>query len=88
MAHFKLVSSPDMSSVDFSTPTPFATFRCSRTVADHIERRKPAGRRFTATPARDSFWLRKFEAHADVYPSAVKFARNSKGMWYAQAVFC
>lgn len=89
MAHFLPIQTDEILNgpVDYSTPVGSVTiFRCSATVRDHIERRKPVAKKFTSDASHDSFWLRKFEHHAGINPDFVVFAKAKTGVWYVQAV--
>ena len=89
MAHFNLIKTDDILNgpVDYSTPVGSShIFLCSKTVRDHIERRKPATKSFTANCIRDAFWLNKFEIHTELKPDYVKYARGKSGQWYVEAI--
>lgn len=89
MAHFNLISTDDVMDgpVDYSTPVGSSSiFLCSNTVRDHIERRKPATKRFTSNHGHDKTWIAKFMAHTGLEPDFVTFAKAKSGMWYAEAV--
>lgn len=90
MPHFSLIKTDEIMNgpVDYSAPVgDTAIFVCSSTVRDHIERRKPACRPFTANAGHNKFWLEKFSIHTDGYPDFVKYARGKSGVWYAHAVY-
>ena len=90
MSHYKLIRTDDIlgGPVDYSAPVGnTAVFLCSATCADHIERRKPVAKSFTASAGRNEFWLAKFEICTDGYPDFVEYAKGKSGRWYAQAVY-
>lgn len=89
MSHFNLIKTDDILAgpVDYSSVVgDTAIFLCSNTVRDHIERRKPATKKFTSNHSRDSSWIGKFEAHTGYRPDFVTFAKAKSGMWYVEAV--
>lgn len=89
MAHFNLIKTDEIFNgpVDYSTPVgDVAIFLCSSTVRDHIERRRPAKKEFTANMSYNKFWYDKFCIHAGVHPEYVRYARGKSGRWYVEAV--
>ncbi len=90
MSHFVLVRTDEIMNgpVDYSAPIgDVAVFRCSNTVRDYIERRKPVARRFQCNPSCNAVFFSKFIAHTGYNSDFIEYARNAAGVWYVEAVF-
>ena len=79
MSHFKLVRSTSSSVV----------FLCSKTVAAFLDATRPAGRRFQASPERNSMYFAKFMTHAQNEDGVccadyATFAKAESGRWYVE----